>query len=84
MLKNLIKKKCLTKKHQHVDNKNYVHAKEVWNKFKISAIGDYHDMYAKEVCILSFAPLFEQFKKICLQYYKLDPFHYFSSRWILN
>ena len=83
MLKSLIKKKCLTKKHQHVDNKNYVHAKEVWNKFKISAIGDYHDMYIK-TDVLSLAALFEQFKKICLQYYKLDPFHYFSSRWILN
>ena len=41
-------------------------------------MGKYHDLYIKtEVLLL--ADVFESFRKACLQYYKLDPCHYFMS-----
>ena len=41
-------------------------------------MGEYHDLYLiSDVLLLS--DVFENFRKTCLQYYKLDPAHYFSS-----
>ena len=46
--------------------------------FKMNTMGDYHDLYLKtEVLLL--ADVFEKFIKTCLDYYGLDPCHYFSS-----
>lgn len=42
-------------------------------------MGEYHDLYLKSD-ILLLADAFENFRKTCLLYYKLDPFHYFTSR----
>ena len=41
-------------------------------------MGDYHDLYLKSD-ILLLADVFKNFRKTCLQYYKLDPCHYFTS-----
>ena len=41
-------------------------------------MGDYHDLYLKSD-ILLIADVFENFRKTCLEYYKLDPCHYFTS-----
>ena len=41
-------------------------------------MGDYNDLYLKSD-ILLLADVFENFCKTCLQYYKLDPTHYFTS-----
>ena len=41
-------------------------------------MGDYHDLYLKSD-ILLLADVFEEFRKTCLQYYKLDSCHYFTS-----
>ena len=54
------------------------HAQRVWNTFKMKTMGEYHDLYLKSD-ILVLADVFENFRKICLQYYKLDPCHYFTS-----
>ena len=41
-------------------------------------MGDYHNFYlASDVLLL--ADVFENFRKTCLEYYKLDPCHYFTS-----
>ena len=45
---------------------------------EINTMGDYHDLYLKTDVLLS-ADVFERFITTCLEYYKLDPFHYFSS-----
>ena len=42
-------------------------------------MGDYHDLYLKSD-ILLLADVFENFRSTCLQYYKLDPCHYFTSQ----
>ena len=40
--------------------------------------GDYHDLYLK-TDVLFLADVFEKFINTCLEYYGLDPCHYFSS-----
>ena len=63
---------------QHITDDEYDHAKKVWKAFKINTMGEYHDLYlGSDVLLL--ADVFESFRKTCLQYYKLDPCHYFTS-----
>ena len=63
---------------QHISDEDYNHAQNVWETFNIKMMGDYHDLYLKSDILLS-ADVFENFRKTCLEYYKLDPCHYFTS-----
>ncbi|CAH3150415.1 unnamed protein product [Pocillopora meandrina] len=63
---------------QHISNEDYEHAQNVWNKFSLKNMGDYHNLYHKSD-ILLLADAFEDFRNTCLEYYKLDPCHYFTS-----
>ena len=63
---------------EHISDEQYMLAQNVWNTFNLKTMGDYHDLYLKSD-ILLLADVFENFRKTCLQYYKLDPCHYFSS-----
>ena len=42
-------------------------------------MGDYHDLYLK-TDVLLLTDVFERFINTCLDYYGLDPCHYFSSQ----
>ena len=63
---------------EHISNEDYTHAQNVWNTFKLQTMGEYHDLYLKSD-ILLLADVFENFRRTCVQYYKLDPCHYFTS-----
>ena len=63
---------------QHITNGEHDHARKVWKTFNIKTMGEYHDLYLKSDVLL-LADVFESFRKTCLQYYKLDPCHYFTS-----
>ena len=63
---------------EHISDEDYCHAQKVWNTFKLQTMGEYHNLYLKSD-ILLLADVFENFRKTCLQYYKLDPCHYFTS-----
>ena len=63
---------------EHISDEQYNHAQNVWNTFNLNTIGDYHDLYLKSD-ILLLSDVFENFRKTCLQNYKLDPCHYFTS-----
>ena len=65
-------------KDECISEKDYLHATNVWNVFKMNAVGDYHDIYLKTEHLL-LADVFEKFINTCLEYYGLDPYHYFSS-----
>ena len=61
-----------------ISDSDYKHAETVWETFKISNMGEYHDLYLKsDVLLLS--DVFEKFRDMCLDYYTLDPAHYFTS-----
>ena len=63
---------------EHISDEDYCHAKKVWNTFQLQTMGEYHNLYLKSD-ILLLADVFENFRKTCIQYYKLDPANYFSS-----
>ncbi|XP_068675341.1 uncharacterized protein [Montipora foliosa] len=63
---------------EQISDEGYTHAQNVWNTFNLKNMGEYHDLYLKSD-ILLLADVFENFRKTCLQYYKLDPCHYFTS-----
>ncbi|XP_068720420.1 uncharacterized protein [Montipora capricornis] len=63
---------------EHISGDQHKHAQNVWNTFHLKNMGEYHDLYLKSD-ILLLADVFENFRKTCLQYYKLDPCHYFTS-----
>ncbi|GFW46565.1 protein NYNRIN [Trichonephila clavipes] len=63
---------------EHVSAEDYEHATNVWSTFKIKSLGEYHDLYvASDVLLL--ADVFENFRKICLKNYELDPAHLITS-----
>ena len=63
---------------EHISDEDYQHAQNVWKKFNLKNMGEYHDLYLQSD-ILLLADVFENFRKTCLEYYKLDPCHYFTS-----
>ena len=63
---------------EHITDEEYQHAQNVWKKFGLSSMGEYHDLYLKSD-ILLLADVFENFRKACQQYYELDPAHYFTT-----
>ena len=60
-----------------ISDEQYGHTQKVWDIFGVKTIRDHHDLYLKSN-ILLLADV-ENLRKTCLQYYKLDPSHYFTS-----
>ena len=65
-------------KNEDIGKKDYEKAKNMWNTFNIKNLGEYHDLYLK-TGVLLFCDVFEKFVNTSLNYYGLDPCHYFSS-----
>ena len=61
-----------------ISDDDYTHAKNVWKTFHMQTMGDYHDLYLK-TDVLLLADVFENFRKKCLEYYALDPAHYYTA-----
>ena len=61
-----------------ITDEQYCHATKVWGTFNLQTMGDYHDLYLTSD-ILLLTDVFENFRSTCLQYYKLDPCHYYTS-----
>ena len=57
---------------------DYEHADTVWKAFKCTTMLDYHNLYLK--CdVLQLADIFENFRTMSLEHYKLDPAHFISA-----
>ena len=61
-----------------ISDEDYAHAKTVWEEFGCKTFRDYHDLYNKsDVLLLS--DVFENFRDVCMNNYKLDPAWYYTS-----
>ena len=56
---------------------DYKHAQKVWRVFSLNNLGEYHNLYLKTDVIL-LANVFEAFRDNCLEYYRLDPAHFYT------
>ena len=65
-------------KDEYINEKDYLRAINVWNKFKMNTIGDYCDLYLKTDFLL-LSDVFEKFINTYLEYYGFDPCHYVGS-----
>ena len=63
---------------QDITDDEYNHVEKVWKTFEIKTMSEYHDLYLGSNMLL-LTDVFENFRKTCMQYYKLDPCHYFMS-----
>ena len=62
----------------NVSEVDYKHAQRVWKEFSIKDLGEYHDLYLRtDVHLL--ANVFEAFRDTCLEHYKLNPAHFYTS-----
>ena len=58
-----------------VREEDYEHANRTWKEFGLKDLGEYYDLYLKTDVIL-LANVFEEFRKVCLKNYGLDPAHF--------
>ena len=62
----------------NVSEDDYQHMQKVWKEFGIINLGDYHDLHLQTDVIL-LVNVFEAFRNTCLEHYKLDPVHFYTS-----
>ena len=57
---------------------DYMYRKRVCKDFEIKYLGEYHDFHLKSDALL-LANVFENFRKLCLKIYELDPAKFLSA-----
>ena len=62
---------------ENISEIDYAHANNVFKKFNINNLGEYHDLYVRSDTLL-LADIFENFRQSCLKNYELDPAHFVS------
>ena len=62
---------------ENIEDIDYRHGNNVFNKFKSKNLGEYHDLYVESDTLL-LADVFENFRNMCLKVYELDTAHFLS------
>ena len=57
---------------EDITDADYTYAKRVCKNFEIKNLAEYHDLYVQRNKLL-LADVFENFRKMCLEIYELDP-----------
>ncbi|XP_065639659.1 uncharacterized protein LOC136072381 [Hydra vulgaris] len=61
-----------------ISDEDYLHAQTVWKEFDCETFRDYHNLY-NESNVLLLADVFENFRDVCFNNYKLDPAWYYTA-----
>ena len=62
---------------ENIDDIDYRHENNEFKRFKLTNLGEYHDLYVQSNTLL-LADVFENFRNTCLKVYELDPAHFLS------
>ena len=62
---------------ENIDDIDYRDGNNMFKKFKLKNLGEYHDLYVQSDTLL-LADVFENFRNMCIKYYELDPAHFLS------
>ena len=62
---------------EDISDTDYKHANNVFEKFNLNNLGEYHDLYVRSDTLL-LADVFENFRNACMKNYELDPAHFVS------
>ena len=62
---------------ENIDDIDYRHGNNVFKRFKLNNLGEYHDLYVPSDTLL-LADVFKNFRNNCLEVYELDPAHFLS------
>ena len=62
---------------EDITDADYAHTKRVCKDFEIKNLEEYHDLYVQSDTLL-LADVFENFEKMCLKIYELDPANFFQ------
>ena len=62
---------------EDITDVDYRHANNVFKKFKLKHLREYHDFYVQCGTLL-LADIFEKFRNMCIEIYELDPAHVLS------
>ena len=62
---------------ENIEDIDYRHGNNVFNKSKLKNLGEYHDLYVQNDTLL-LADVFENIRDMCFKEYELDPAHFFS------
>ena len=63
---------------EDITDTDYRHAHKVFKELEIKNLGEYHDLYVQSDTLL-LADVFENFRKMCIKVYELDPAHFLSA-----
>ena len=62
---------------ENIDDIDYRHGNDVFKRFKLNNLGEYHDLYVQSDTLL-LADVFENFRNTCIKVYELDPAYFLS------
>ena len=62
---------------ENIGDIDYRHGNNVFKRFKLKNLGEYHDLYVQSDTLL-LADVFENFRNTCIKVYELDPAHFLS------
>ena len=62
---------------ENIDDIDYRHGNNVFKRFKLKNLGEYHNLYVQSNTLL-LADVFENFRNTCFKVYELDPAHFLS------